>query len=165
MYILFLLFPLICGANVPRVFKESFDLHNSYRLLHHVAPLKWNTELANRAQEWADIINLSNTFTNGMLTDSKNRTLGQNIGATFLLGHQDLSQSAVDVVNIWYSEKINYDYTDPQFSLASQHFTQMIWNNTQYIGFGISNTGPRTIIVANYFPPGNIKNEFESNVF
>lgn len=161
MYILFLLFPVICGITVPSVFKDSFDLHNSYRLLHHVAPLKWNTELANKAQEWSDFLNLSNTFTN----DSKNRTLGQNIGVTFLLGHQDLSKSAFDVINIWYSEKINYDYTNPEFSLSTQHFTQMIWNNTQYIGFGISNTGPRTIIVADYFPAGNIKNEFSQNVF
>lgn len=164
MYIFLWMIQLLCVQSVPTVFKTAYNLHNKYRLQHHVKPLKWNEELANKAQEWADFLNLSNTFTNGML-NCTNGTLGQNIGATFLLGHQELSKSAVDVVDIWYSEHINYDYTVPEFNLATQHFTQMIWNNTEYIGFGISNTGPRTIIVADYFPAGNIPGEFESNVF
>lgn len=164
MYILFFLLPMTY-AGVPSVFKDAFVLQNQYRLLHNVQPLKWSEQLANKAQEWADFLNLSNSFTDGMLTDANNNTLGQNIGATFTLGHQDLSKNAKDTVDIWYSEKINYNYEYPELNTAAEHFSQMVWNNTQYVGFGISNTGPRTIIVADYYPAGNIVHQYKNNVY
>lgn len=37
------------------------------------------------------------------------------------------------------------------------HFTQLVWKNTQLVGFGKSFDDQGCVyIVANYFPPGNI---------
>lgn len=42
----------------------------------------------------------------------------------------------------------------------------MVWKNTRKVGFGFAVTDKGTFyMVANYYPPGNYKNEFNLNVF
>ena len=59
----------------------------------------------------------------------------------------------------WYEEIDHYNWDDPGFSYGTGHFTQIVWKNTEKVGFGIAQRydAPwlRTWVVANYDPPGN----------
>lgn len=62
---------------------------------------------------------------------------------------------------------------DPELLYAIGHFTQTVWNDTQYIGYGYSNNPDcaakgayTTYIVGSYYPPGNypFQDDFVKNV-
>lgn len=65
----------------------------------------------------------------------------------------------------FYSEIKDYDFDKAQFSLATGHFTQLVWRSSQSLGIGVatSSTGG-TYVVANYDPPGNYVGKFKENV-
>lgn len=45
------------------------------------------------------------------------------------------------------------------------HFTQLIWNSTEYVGFGVAADGQgKVTVVAQYSPKGNIKFQYDANV-
>jgi hypothetical protein len=96
------------------------------------------------------------------------------------------------VTDFWYNEEKNYSYTG-KFSSSAGHFTQVnnflsltkgislnkikrvfkihysifkiVWKNTQKVGFAFAMTDDdHFYVVVNYFPAGNIKNEFNENV-
>jgi len=47
--------------------------------------------------------------------------------------------------------------------MGTGHFTQVVWLETRYVGMAKSANG--RFIAANYFPGGNMKGQFENNVF
>lgn len=62
-----------------------------------------------------------------------------------------------------------YNYGRPGFSMATGHFTQVVWRGTTRIGCGAAlcrNLGNRVILVCNYRRGGNIMNDgyFQANV-
>jgi hypothetical protein len=66
----------------------------------------------------------------------------------------DFGQSCV---NAWYSEKNDYDFNNPGFSMNTGHFTQMIWKSSLSIGSGIAlGSGNTYFCVTQYSPRGNI---------
>ena len=44
------------------------------------------------------------------------------------------------------------------------HFTQLVWKDSKFVGFGYARKGGKTFVTANYDPPGNYVGMFESNV-
>lgn len=66
-----------------------------------------------------------------------------------------------------------YNYSNPGFSAATGHFTQLVWNASILVGFGAANgtylSGGIKFnciwVVANYKPPGNYLGQFAQNVF
>ncbi|EDO14674.1 hypothetical protein Kpol_282p1, partial [Vanderwaltozyma polyspora DSM 70294] len=66
----------------------------------------------------------------------------------------------------WYDEIANYDYSNPGFSVATGHFTQLIWKDTTQVGCGIKYCGDYygDYIICSYNPPGNYQGEFASEV-
>ena len=66
----------------------------------------------------------------------------------------------------WYEENQGYDYGIEPTYLGYGHFTQMVWRGTRRIGLGRAQSadGKRTIIVANYDPPGNYVTQYVQNV-
>ena len=63
----------------------------------------------------------------------------------------------------WYNE-IKLHNFKKEFQQASGHFTQLIWKNTEEVGFGIATNGSQYFVVANYYPAGNVLGEFANNV-
>jgi hypothetical protein len=66
----------------------------------------------------------------------------------------------------WYNEISLYNYSAPGFSLATGHFTQVIWAATTQLGVGIAFTSDNksAYVVANYISPGNMIGAFATNV-
>ena len=57
----------------------------------------------------------------------------------------------------WYDEIALYDYNNPGFSMATGHFTQVIWKNSIELGVGLAFSADNRAawVVAQYSPPGN----------
>ena len=145
------------SAGAPDPFGRALlEAHNKYRRRHGSPKLKWSSEAAKKAQEWAE--HLART---GTLGHGDHEGMGQNIAyksGAELSGEEAAAQ--------WYEENKNYDYSQPGFASNTGHFTQMVWHDTTSMGSGRAVKGRSTYVVANYTPPGNITNQgyFERNV-
>lgn len=68
----------------------------------------------------------------------------------------------------WYAEEADYDYNNPGFSMATGHFTQVVWKSSTEVGCGVAQTqnGSFTVVyvVCQYTPPGNFTGRFPENV-
>lgn len=146
-----------------RFIKEALAAHNEYRRLHNVPELEHEARLSELALEWAE-----NLASNGALSyrniSYKNKEVGENI-IRF-----DLNKTSIHYINgkeatdEWYKQEADYKY-DGKFSPNTGNFTQLIWKNTQKIGFGfcMDETGI-FYVVANYYPAGNYRNQFMNNL-
>lgn len=68
-------------------------------------------------------------------------------------------------------ERVDYRWNKPGFSLATGHFTQLVWKKTSSVGCawhdcGKGNGGGATVrfVVCEYASPGNYKGQFTANV-
>ncbi len=72
-------------------------------------------------------------------------------------------------VKSWYSEIMFYDFQSGTGNNTIGHFTQVVWNGSKSAGYGISATKHeglfKIFVVANYYPPGNVKGRYLENVF
>lgn len=136
--------------------RELLKAHNSYRAKHGSPPLKWSSEAARPAQEWAD--RLTKT---GRLQHGNHDGMGQNLA--FKSGAELTGQ---EVADMWYKEVSKYDFNRPGFSSGTGHFTQLVWAETTHMGAGRATKGSSTFVVANYVPPGNVlgQGNYERNV-
>lgn len=128
------------------------DGHNDKRSKHQsTGSLEWDDDLANYAQNYADKYDCS-----GNLVHS-NGPYGENLA----VGYDD--QGTIDA---WYNEIAKYSYSDPVFSEATGHFTQLIWKSSTKVGCGSKQCGGSVgkYIICNYNPAGNFIGEFSENV-
>ncbi len=98
-----------------------------------------------------------------------NNPYGQNIAAgtapTF---------GAKDSCTMWYDEISQYNFGAGQYSDATGHFTQMVWEGSKRLGcaiqectaeqMGLGSQGTARYVVCNYDPPGNVIGDFLANV-
>jgi pathogenesis-related protein 1 len=138
--------------------QAALNFHNKIRQDVDVEPLEWSVELSKFAQEWADYLS-----TNGCKIKHRphegqyTQKYGENIywggGGEYTCAYA--SQR-------WYSEIKDYRYgiLTEDIWHKTGHYTQMVWRRTTKLGMGISKCSDgSTIIVANYFPPGNTIDE------
>merc|ERR1712166_1126462 len=133
--------------------QEIIDAHNALRALHECPPLEWSDDCAKDAQTAAD-----NCATKGEMYHNTHDDQGQNI----FWSSNPLELAAA--VQAWYDELTNpgYDYSDPENSPGTGHFTQVIWKGTTHVGFGRSSDG--NYICCNYTPAGNCLGQYDENV-
>jgi hypothetical protein len=87
--------------------------------------------------------------------------------------------SGEKIVDSWFQSRVHYNTSNHEFVPAAGSFTQakfiwlfsltaifqMLWRDTKEIGIAVArNKNGKAVIVCNYYPPGNIRNEFEQNV-
>jgi hypothetical protein len=65
---------------------------------------------------------------------------------------------------MWYDEVQQYDFNNPGFSMATGHFTQLVWKASTRLGIGYASEGGYTVVVGLYNPAGNVKGQFPQNV-
>jgi hypothetical protein len=137
--------------------QPSLDQVNHYRKLHQAGPVVWDNTLASQSSKWAE--NLAGG--NKLIHSTPNGTYGENLATTY-----DTEDPIGDAVDMWYKEVSYYDYTKPQFSTTTGHFTQLVWNSTRRIGAGYArNSRGMQFVVMRFVPPGNYENQYTKNVF
>ncbi|KAK4872975.1 hypothetical protein RN001_015004 [Aquatica leii] len=137
---------------------QCLEAHNEYRQKHGVAPLKLNKDMCAVSQSWANVLIQKST-----LEHSNNQKYGENI---YCMSTSDpnFSLKGDDAVKSWYEEiKVHKFGTEPK-SLSSGHFTQVVWKESTELGVGFAKVNGKFIVVANYYPPGNVIGSFAQNV-
>ncbi|KAJ8973072.1 hypothetical protein NQ317_002287 [Molorchus minor] len=137
---------------------ECLQAHNEYRKKHGVPPLKLNKEMCRVSQEWANRLIRTN-----VLQHSNNREYGENLFC-IQSSNPNFSISGKDAVDNWYEEiKVHKFGVEPN-SLASGHFTQVVWKDSHELGVAYAKSAGKIVVVANYSPAGNIIGHFAENV-
>ena len=141
------------------IYKNLLKLHNDYRIIYKAPNLELNDELCQLAQEYADkCADLQSTDLTPVLY--KNECLGENISEF----DGDISTTST-IIKEWANERKNLEY-NYNYKDQTKHFTQMIWKNTQSVGFGFSSSSnEKNYFVSFYFPAGNIFDEFDKNIY
>ncbi|GLC35009.1 hypothetical protein PLESTM_000269000 [Pleodorina starrii] len=112
--------------------------------------LTWDEGLAAAAQQWSSQCTWQHASGN----------FGQNLAS----GSYRKVTDPLYGINLWYIEICNYDFSNPGYSEATGHFTQMVWADTTSVGCGYTNCGAggvaglrrnTGILVCHYSPPGN----------
>lgn len=158
--VLFTLF-VASASTAPPYFQAAVNQHNKYRALHGSPALSWDPSLASLAQTYATQLAQNGTFQHGMLVDGHGNRVGQNLEA---FTGSSSSNYAVQATQLWYAEISRYNWSRPGFSKSTGHFTQVVWKETALVGIGQATKNGRTVVVANYFLPGNVDGEFPANV-
>lgn len=145
--------------------------HNNYRKIHRSPAMTINTTVKSTAQSWANTIARTGVFEHS--TSTQRNGAGENLYAYYTTSRAIASNVlAQQAVTSWYSEVSKYNYSQPRFSSATGHFTQVVWKNSTGLGCGASQ-GKKTIngttynayyVVCQYSPAGNVQGQFPQNV-
>lgn len=96
--------------------------HNAKRDLHGVPHLKWNSDLAKYAADYA----ASSFSCDNVKLIHSGGPYGENLAAGYSGG--------TSPVEAWYNEIDSYNFDKPGFSEATGHFTQVVWKSTSEVG-------------------------------
>ena len=141
---------------------ESYKLDlinqiNKYRSNHGSNKLINDIKIDKISQQFAT--KLSKT---GVLDYSSNEYKNQILGETVYKSENYFAP--LKLAKALYDEISEYDFKskDPE----PNNFTQMVWKDTEFIGFGMAKSKEgKYFYVINYFPTGNVDGEFKKNVF
>ena len=130
--------------------------HNYHRFQHGVSELSWSPMLAVEALHSAERV-----IRTGSIHSSDTSNSGENIAMS-----SDRSFDVKAAIELWYKEERDYDYTSPAFSSLTRNFSQMLWRECKEVGMALarSDSGDLVVVVAKYYPPGNVVGMFQDNV-
>jgi len=147
-------------VNVEQFNDDCLFAHNLYRKLHGVPALIVNPDLSKvamrRAIELAQLEEL-----NVQQNKYKGHTLGETVGSVGGFS----SYNGISATQLWYSVVSKFD-EEGEMSSEGASFTQIVWKSTKQVGFGIAKSrSGKFYFVAEYYPSGNIRHQYEDNVF
>lgn len=134
---------------------EALAAHNRYRAQHCAPPLRWSPTIAAAAQRYADEL-----ADNGCAFEHSSSGYGENLMRFTPVGSRDPAY----VVEAWYREAANYNFSRPGFAMNTGHFTQVVWHTSTELGCGFAVCNGGETWVCNYSPPGNMQGAFPENV-
>ncbi|XP_016844669.1 uncharacterized protein LOC100119359 isoform X1 [Nasonia vitripennis] len=137
---------------------EALKVHNEYRRRHRVPELRLNADLSAAAKAWA--CTLLNT---NKLIPQSSSPYGENI-YSMQCSDPKLIVSPREVISKWYSERKEHKFGVEPKVLNTCHFTQIVWRNTREMGIGMAKRDGTCVVVACYYPRGNIVGQFTENV-
>lgn len=79
-------------------------------------------------------------------------------------------RSCRDAVNMWYDGIKDYNFQRPGFKDKTGGFTQLVWRGSEFVGCAMVQDDEKdrdyyqTFIVCNYWPPGNVGEQYGLNV-
>ncbi|XP_044269926.1 uncharacterized protein LOC123014738 isoform X4 [Tribolium madens] len=138
--------------------QECLAAHNEYRRRHGVPPLKLDREMCKVSQQWANHL-----ISRNILQHSNNKDYGENLFC-MTSSNPKVAVSGKEPVDAWYGEIKDHTFGTEPTSLASGHFTQVVWKTSAKLGVAFAKSGGRVVVVANYDPPGNYVGNFSKNV-
>lgn len=145
----------LAGDAPPAELASFLHTHNRVRAEHCAPPLVWSSEIAHRAQAWAEEL-----AARGCAFEHSHGPYGENLARGTAGVHDD----PVEIVHLWYRELEHYNFGVGGFSLATGHFTQVVWTGSRRLGCGTSTCNGKRIWVCNYDPPGNYRGQYATNV-
>ena len=130
---------------------KAIEEHNKIREAYKLKPLILKNSLCKLAQRYADKCAETESLDHCPLLYQGN-IIGENI--------KEIDNEEIDISKIceeWNKEKISFDPESKKFNSKASHISQIIWKETEYVGFGWS-TSPnkKSYFVAFYYPAGNI---------
>lgn len=135
--------------------EEILSAHNVYRSIERIPSLYWSSNLAEKAQQWADNLAFRNAYEHRCSDVGENLWIGTNG-----------EYSYTDMVVSWGSERryfrggIYPDVSTTGDSEDVSDFTQIIWRTTTYVGCGgAAGSDDQYRLVCRYDPPGNVHGE------
>ncbi|XP_059482166.1 uncharacterized protein LOC132200592 [Neocloeon triangulifer] len=138
--------------------------HNIFRQKHSAEPLTMSSQLCAYAQAWANHLAHTNTF-----YYRNDRQIGQNLFCRPTGPQAHVEISGRDVALHWYGAMRQYDFFKGADRLHANvnagHFTQLVWGSSKQLGLGKAQSrNGRVVVVANYYPPGNVNGLYQKNV-
>ncbi len=134
------------AAPAPSNPRSMLDAHNAVRARVGVPPLVWSGQLAAAAQEWANYLVASGTFSH-----RTGDRYGENLYA-MTGGYVSPDQ----VVYAWAEEARGYDVRTNACAGVCGHYTQIVWRTTRALGCAVALGRGRQVWVCEYDPPGNV---------
>lgn len=137
----------VVGDDEPSAFSDTLKTHNLYRAEVGVANIVWSNEVAKSAQAWADSLQ-----SKGCPLEHSGGQYGENI-----YWARGFTPTMYDAVTSWGDEKFDYDYATNSCTAGKVcgHYTQVVWENSQYVGCGSAKCDDETVVVCQYNPAGN----------
>ncbi len=129
--------------------REMLAAHNAVRARLQLPPLRWSTDIAAYAQQWANYLEAHHEFQH-----HKQSTYGENL---FMISGDTTTPAAV--VRSWASEAKDYDYRRNSCHGVCGHYTQIVWRDTREVGCAVAPGRNEETWVCNYGPPGNVVGE------
>jgi hypothetical protein len=134
---------------------QMLEAHNRRRARHCAPPLAWSNQLASVARSWAQRL-----VRKGCPLQHSDTPHGENLAAGSAGGF-----APSDFVEMWYREVDDYSFRRARFSMATGHFTQLVWRSTRRVGCALAPCdNGLELLVCNYDPAGNVETLFEENV-
>jgi len=155
---------------------------NKYRKRHQrTRILEWDKTLAQKAQTYADFLadknrGVSINFLRKLYVehDPDNKVVGNGENLYFHISWKPITdvEACILADKEWYDEIKDWDFQNSskleKALKTTGDFTQMIWNRTGRVGFGIARTPSENAImnfvVAKYKVRGNMPGRFKENV-
>ena len=139
---------------------QMLEAHNQLRREVGVPDLIWSTELAELAQEWADVLISGPGLRHRPAAERDNGRIGENVSGSYWSAPGGALRSPRRAVQGWLEEKEDYDYASNTCASGKicGHYTQMVWAETTAVGCAVARNEDltRDVWVCNYTPAGNI---------
>ncbi|KAH7947796.1 hypothetical protein HPB52_015896 [Rhipicephalus sanguineus] len=144
--------------NLRNIRQQVLRRHNYYRRKHGVPPLKMSRKLNEHCQRRAVRLAKLDRLDHGGAKYAESIAAFPKEGNNGSLGRS--------VVDSWYSEIEQYDFSNGYYSKDTGHFTQIIWKKTRMVGTGsaVSPKSDRIFVASCYDPPQDNGGTYEENV-
>ena len=141
--------------------EEVLERHNTLRARHQVDKLTRDSSLESIAQKHSEYM-----AEIGEMIFSSNKLDNKDIGENICSGNSFLHIGKA-CVDEWYKGEKDYDYLKASQNSTTDHFTQLVWKNSNQLGCGIKCDESKDLcfITCNYYPAGNYYGEYKDNVF
>ncbi|KAJ4848743.1 hypothetical protein Tsubulata_020458 [Turnera subulata] len=138
---------ILCHTSLAQNSHQDYvDAHNSVRAEVGVGPIAWNDTIAAYAQKYA----------NSRIEKCELKHSYGPYGENIAKGYGNLN--GVDAVEMWASEKPNYDPgSNSCVGDECLHYTQIVWRNSVHLGCGRAKCKDGWwFVICSYDPVGNI---------
>uniref|UniRef100_A0A0N5CC82 SCP domain-containing protein n=1 Tax=Strongyloides papillosus TaxID=174720 RepID=A0A0N5CC82_STREA len=137
-----------------QILREKLLLEiNTYRKKHGSSKLKYTFYLEKEAQKHANYI----IVTGKIARSSDDSYFGTVIGVSYYLAANTIAKK-------WYDESSKFGFFLGRAKPGTQMFTQMIWKSSTRVGLGVAMSEDVVVVVAKFYPKGNQKRKYITNV-
>ncbi|CAH1773109.1 unnamed protein product, partial [Owenia fusiformis] len=160
------------GYSQTTVFEKNIlRRHNELRACHeNTPPLKWHKAMATRALIYCKTLERTGAFAHSPSSKRQKPLAGENLwrSRSSYSQRSGMNEMGNKAAQSWYDEIEDYNYNEPGFSSATGHFTQLIWETTEFLGCGIAEGKHGRwysyTVCCQYSLPGNYMKQFADKV-